>query len=244
MSTDAHYTVVLSQAFVAGENELKKLSDLLSDRIGPLEIRADCADEVTRTFKSVKELVAYENSRPKAIRCLRMVAHSEDFKKRASITLSGSQWRGISLDFDARDDVVSRLRADVLESLDGMRPWYSKLHRVDFVSMMLLAYFMLWIGLSIYFASHPSSGGTPKETSPSSSALGNLVIVGLVVLIFGTGITLNRFRDAIFPRAIFRIGQGEARFQHLERCQWGIVISFVVSFVGGAIIAVWQMLAA
>lgn len=92
---DAHYSVELPQAFVAGEDELKKLADLLSDRIGNVEIRAGCADDMDRTFKTVKELAAYENAKGKEIRRLHISARSDDFKKRATIDLSGWRWRGI-----------------------------------------------------------------------------------------------------------------------------------------------------
>ena len=99
MPVNAHYTVELPQAFVVGEDELKKVADLLSDRIGNLEIRADCTDDVARTFTTVKELAAFENAKGKEIRRLHISARSDDFKKRATIDLSGSRWRGISLDF-------------------------------------------------------------------------------------------------------------------------------------------------
>lgn len=240
---ESHFTVELPQAFVVGEAELKKLTDLLSDRIGPFEIRAECVDDVTRTFKTVKEISGYENSKGKELRRLHVSARSEDFKKRATIDLYGSQWRGISLDFDARDDVVSRLRADVLEIVGGMRPWYSAFHRVDFVSILVVTYLVLWIGLLIFVAVKQFPSEAPKEASPSSSALAQLIIYGAIAGVFVVGIVLNRFRDTIFPRAVFLIGQGKSRFQHLERIQWGIVIAFIVSFVAGAIIAVWQAVA-
>ena len=89
---DAQCSIRMPQAFLAGEADLKKLADLLADRIGDLEIRADCADEMTRTFKSVKELAAFENVKEKELRRLRFSARSEDFKKRVSIDLSGSWW--------------------------------------------------------------------------------------------------------------------------------------------------------
>jgi hypothetical protein len=240
MLVDAHYSVELPQAFVAGEDDLKKLVDLLADRIGNLEIRADCADEVARTFKTVKELAEFENAQGKEIRRLHVSARSDDFKKRATIDMSGLRWQGISLAFDAREDVVSRLRTDVLDLIGGMRPWYTVLHRVDFASVAFLAYFLLWFGLLIVVAFRWVPVDSPKQQNPSSEALAQLVAYGGIAIFFATGIALNRFRDSLFPRAVFLIGQGKARFQHLERIQWGIVIAFIVSFIAGVVIAVWQ----
>ena len=241
---DAHYSVEVPHAFFAGEDELKKLADLLSDRIGTLEIRAECADDVARTFKSVKELATFENAKGKEIRRLHISARSDDFKKRATIDLSDSRWRGISLVFDARDDVVSRLRTEVLDLIVGMRPWYAVLHRVDFVSIAFLAYAVLWFGLLFVVAFKWVPVDSPKEQNPSGSAFAQLVMYGGIAVLFAMGIVLNRFRDSVFPRAVFLIGQGKARFQNLERVHWGIIVAFIVSFASGLVIAVLQALTA
>jgi hypothetical protein len=241
---DASYSVELSHAFVIGEDELKKLTRLLSDRIGALEIRADCADDVARTFTTLSELVAFENPQGKEIRRLYISARSDDFTKRATIDLFGSRWRGISLEFHARDDVVSRLRTEVLDVVGGMRPWYAVLHRADFVSISLIVYLLLWFGLLIAVAFKWIPVQASKEGNASGSAMAQLIVYGGIAVLFAMGIALNRFRDILFPRAVFLIGQGKARFQQLERFQWGVVIAFIVSFAAGVIIAIWQAMAA
>ena len=82
-----------------------------------------------------------------------------------------------------------------------------------------------------------------KLTQLLSDRIGNVVYGAIAVLIV-MGITLNRFRDTVFPRSVFLTGQGKARFQQLERFQWGVVIAFAVSFTAGVVIAVWQAIAA
>ena len=118
-SMDADYSVELLQAFVIGEDELTKLGNLLTDRIGDLDIRADCADDASRMFKTIRELLAYENPKAKEIRRIHLNATSKDFSKRATIDLSGTRWRGLSLNFHASDDVVSRLRTKTLDIVAG-----------------------------------------------------------------------------------------------------------------------------
>jgi len=244
VAMDAQYSVEIPQAFIVGEHELKKLTDLLADRIGDCEIRADCVDDIARTFKTVREFAAFENAPRNEIRRLHISARSDDFKKRATVDLSGSRWRGISLGFEARDDVVSRLRTEVLDIIAGMRPWYSVLHRVDFVGISFLTYFLLWFASSLVVTFKWMPAGDAREEDPTSSAAAQLIVYGGIAVLFGMGFLLNWFRDSIFPRAVFVIGQGKNRFQHLERIQWGIVIAFVVSFVASAVIAVWQATAA
>jgi len=236
---DAHYSVELSQAFVAGEEELKKLTDLLSNRIGSFEICAHCTDNVSRTFKTVKELAAYENARGKSICRISISSRSDDFKKRAEIDLSGSRWRGISLDIEARDDVVSRLRTEIKDLVDGMRPWYTVLHRVDFQSIAIFAYLLLGFVLLFVVGFNWISVNNSQQQNPSGSALAQLVAYSGIAALFIMGLVMNRVRDSLFPRAVFLIGQGKTRFQHLERIQWGVVVAFLVSFAAGVTLAIW-----
>ena len=198
---------------------------------------------MTRTFKTVKELATFENPPRQQIQRLQISARSDDFKKRATIELSGSWRRGISLNIDARDDVVTRLRSDILDVVGGLRPWYGALHRVDFVPFMLVALFLLWFGLvsAIAFKWLPTDGS--KDSTPSVSAMAQVVTWGVPAVCFVMGIVLNRFRDSVFPGAVFLIGQAKGRFAHVERIQWGIVIAFVVSLVAGLVIVVWQAVA-
>jgi hypothetical protein len=237
---DVHYSVLLPTAFVVGEDELKKLSDLLSERIGKLEIRADCAGEVARTFKNVKEVGAYENAKGKEIRRLHLFAYSDNFDKRATIVLCGSLWRGISLDLQGRDDVVTRLRMDLLEIIGGMRIWYAGFHRVDFVAIALFAFFLLWFGslIGVAFKWVPIEGR--KEEDPHAVARAQLAVYGLIAILLAIGLGLNCLRNSVFPRAVFLISQGKRRFQLLEKIQWGIVIGFVVSLAASLVILVWQ----
>lgn len=116
---DAHYSIELPHAFVVGPDAVKKLVALLNERIGGVAITVDCSDGITRDFTSVRELLAYENPKAKEIRRIRLRAHSDDYSKNASIDLSGIRWRGISLDFNAREDVVSRLRSSTLDLIAG-----------------------------------------------------------------------------------------------------------------------------
>ena len=239
---NAHYSIELPHAFVIGDDELKKIARLLADRIGNLEICADCADDVSRTFHSVNELVAYENPKPKEIVRIRLNSCSDDCSKNAAIDLSGSRWRGISLDFRARDDVVTHLRTDILDIIVGIRPWYSVMHRIDFVFIGFLAYSILWFGLIVVVAFKWIH--VEEDYDSSHSAFAQLVVFGGIALLVAIGILLNRFRDRVFPRAVFLIGQGRARFKHLERIQWGFIIAFVASFAAGIVLALLQTIAA
>jgi hypothetical protein len=239
---DADYDVELPQAFVAGEEELKKLARLLADRIGSRKLEAYCADDVRRTFKSPNDLIAYENSRDTQIRRLRISAQSDDdFTKRTEIDLSGSWWRGISLHFHARDDVVSRLRAEVLDIIAGMKPWYAVMLRFNFVPVLIVSFFVVALGiLAVWILI-----GDPHEPNLGQwirgQAFGTLIGYGGMAFLLVFGLLLNRFRDTLFPSAVFLIGQGKGRFDLVVRFQWGIVIAFFMSFAAGLVILLLQI---
>lgn len=141
MNMNAKFSKDIQDAFIAGPDGLKKLGSLFSDRIGPLEIQIDCVDEITRNFPSMEELLLYENAKSKAIKSLRLFARSKDSNQRAEIKFTDSEWRGISIELDASQEVVSRLKDEVLDILSGMRPWYAPVHRIEAAKVVITACF-------------------------------------------------------------------------------------------------------
>ena len=121
------YSKELSHAFVVSPDELKKLVELLQKRIGEVDISVKCADDFSREFNTVKELIAYENPKPKRIRSIRLGARSDDYSKSATIVFRDHFFfrSGISIDATGREDVVSRLKEEILDVVAGMCPWYN-----------------------------------------------------------------------------------------------------------------------
>ena len=148
----------------------------------------------------------------------------------------GSSWRDISLDVHGRDDVVDRLRAELLEILSGIRPWYATVQRVNFVALAVFAPAVLFLLFLIRIALRPNPAGTSTGSNPRMDAILWLIVIGTYASFLVVGFLLNRFRDSIFPRSVFLIGQGKARFQHLERIHWSIGIAFLVSLLAGIVV--------
>ncbi len=250
MVLNSHYSTNLTQAFVLGEAEVRKLVELLSSRIGTVKLSIDCADRVTRNYENVKELFTYENPRDRAILRLRIIAESEDggpedggsgttnshLGKQASIEFSNRIWGGIDVACEARESVVSHLRADILDVLSGTRPWYSALHRIDFMSVLMVAALII---LMLVFAAIALAVVALQEPNVTQARWAGVLMLGLplMILAVATGLLTNRVRDRCFPRAVFLIGQGKTRFIQLERVQWAIVIGLAVSIIGSLIVA-------
>jgi hypothetical protein len=237
---DAQYSVERRHAFIAGAEELKKLVNVLTDRVGTVKIRVDCADDIARDFSSVRDLLAYENPKSKQVRCVSLSAQSDDYSKRATIRMSGKRWGGISIDLVAREDVLTRLQTEILDIIAGMRPWYGIVHRVDFVAIAFCALALIWFSVVAIVAFGLANAPQPKQVDPTSSARTEIIGYGAIAVLLAFGFTLNRFRDSIFPLAVFKIGQGTARFKHLEQIQWSVVVGFFVSLAAGLVVLVWQ----
>ena len=248
---NTHYSEKFQHAFVAGGRELKKLTRLLQDRVGKVNISAECADGFTREFETIEDLIAYENPKQKEICCIRLKTFSEDHSKSAEICMNDTAWNNILVDVTSCNDeeVVYRLKEEIHDVIAGMRPWYDLLHRVNLANG---TFNVPWLLSTILFAFlffrariltwHPETESN-EQTAQSLPWITSvyIVIINLVIIILYVGIVigLNRLWNSLFPRAVFAVGQGESRFKHKERIQWVVIISFVVSLAAGLVIAIW-----
>lgn len=142
---NVNYSETLSQAFVVGPDELKKLVELLQKRIGEVSISADCIDNIQREFTTVKDLIDYENPKSKRI-CRIYLSAREGFEKSATIAFrdSSSFSGGVSLSITAREDVVLRLKDKILDIVAGTRPWYNSLARLDSATPTGFVFYLLF----------------------------------------------------------------------------------------------------
>ena len=234
---DVRYSEELSQAFVVGPSGLKKLVELLQKRIGKVDISADCEDEIERKFNTVKDFIAYENSKLKRIRRIHLSARSNDYSKSATIIFRDALWANsrVSINVNGREDVVSRFKEEVLDIAAGMRPWYNWIASADLFTMFGIGFcaFLFILAIFILFEWIPISDSPPSDSkSIKSSALMLLFISGTLLGLWG----LHRLRGFLFPKGVFAIGQGESRHKHMEQVRWGVVIAFLVSFAAGLLL--------
>ena len=231
------YSEELSHAFVVRPDELKKLVELLQKRIGKVDISVDCVDKIEREFNTIKELIAYENSKSKRIRRIHLSARSDNYSKSATIVFRDSFLMGVSINVNGREDVVSRLKEEILDIVAGMRPWYDIFARLDLVPIIGVGFLILLFIFSIFILFE----WIPVADSPSSDSKNVKGSALLIVCWLITSLGLwgfYRLRGILFPRAVFTIGQGESRFRILEKVRWGVVIAFFVSFAAGLVLLI------
>ncbi len=241
MPTESTSSVDLRQAFVIASDDARKLDRLLRDRVGSASYTASCEDGIERVFDSVAKLEAFENARDHQIVSLKVHARAQgDPRKSAWLHFSGRNHYSISGSLSGSDLVVTRLRPDLMRVLEGLRPWYARLARIDLISVGVFGYFALWISASVYLAVKGSGEPSSGELSPKGQAQANVVVWAIPAIIFGGGWVLNRLKARWFPVGTFAFGQGRKRHSTLEVARWTILVGFTVSLaatiVGAAIL--------
>lgn len=230
------YYETFKSAFMADEPELRKIAELLTKRIGSIDITASCLDNVNRSFNSLNELMAYQNPKTQEIFRIQFSARSEDRSRSATIELSGRPSHAITINITARDDVVTKLRSEVLTTLEGMHVWYNGLVQVDFTRVATATYSIavfaiLLVGWRVSYLDESIVAGFRLTLKSWATFL-----LALPLTLMALGAVVNRIRNHLFPEAVFLIGQGVKRQKTLSYVQWTVVVGLVVSFVGSLLV--------
>ena len=229
-----NYSKELKHAFVADGCELKKLTKLLQDSVGKVDIRVDCGDEFSLDFETIDELLRYENPPLKEIRRIHLRAKSDDYSNSATITLPGFAKKGVLIDLVGSESFVYTLREKTQDIIAGMRPWYDILARVSSVNVLYIIFLTVYPVARLANILMSQSDFTVEMRHRRFFVIG---LLGLSILIF-LGSKLCKY---LFPRAFFTIGQGKSRYKHLQRVRKVIIglLGFVISAAGTAI-GIWQ----
>jgi len=232
---DAKLNTERNHAFVVRLADLKKLWDLLQSRIGAVTISAKCGDKIERTFDNYKQLKGFENSPQKRVVHLSLNSRSDDWKKTAQIDFSDSPYRVIDIRLSGSEQLISRLHDDIIDILDGTRPWYSRLSKIDFFYVIS---FLVWPAFAIANILQPENSNPPKvELTIELTLIIVAVVTVASALIIMLAWLLNKFRARFFPIATFAIGQGEERYRTDDKIRWTILIGFLVSLSASLVVA-------
>lgn len=209
---------------VDGES-LTKIEKLLKSKVGQPTISASCTDNTDHEFTSVNTLLKYENSKRSRIESIRFRAVKEgDWSKQARVTFTPNEFRTLDIEVTGTQETAPRLRDDISVVAEGMKAWYWPLYKVDFVNLLFAAFLLLWLVANIVV--RVRSGSLFVKSEGTDQSTGMLLAFAL----FGLGLTIHTFRNRLFPRMTFLIGQESGRHATLDKIQWGVVVSFGVSF--------------
>ena len=231
------YSKELTHAFVATPENLKDIVILLEEHVGAVDIQADCKDDMSRRFDSVKTLIAYRNPKSKELHRVYLNAYSDDRLITARIRFLDSIWVGILIDLTGPEDVVSKIKEEIQDIISGMRPWYAV---VSFPKVSIT--FGCIYGMIIAFLTQSALGYKMDEIG-LINYLREVFPLYLILVIISVPLWLLMKKPYmyLFPPAVFTIGQGKSRF---KRVKWirNVLIALFVSLAAGLVIWIWQSL--
>ncbi len=226
-------TSQLKSPFVISEDDITKLNEKIIEFAGNSSIQIECSDNLTREMNKIDELLEYDNPRNKSIKSLRLSAYGKERfeNRRVYLTFSDSELSNIYLSIEGPEKEVTILNEKINDKLDGFKPWYAFMTRVDFLFVFLGLYFLLiaytYLGVLVGFIN--TAHNTVEENSIKKDAIFFVIIVLPLVLSF----ILNWFRKKIFPISFFAMGQGKKRYKNLEKFRIVVVASFLLSILSG-----------
>lgn len=224
----------LTHPFSLSVEDIRKIADALAAIDPKLVIEAQCADQFTRQFASVEDLAAYENTTARALR--RLTIRTRYLGQSAGIEFDGDDKDNVTIALEGEEDVTVALYQMLKDRLEGMRPWYAPLWRVNFMTISLalpfVALLFIYVAVSLGFLQVRKPTATDTEWSIRG------LWWGLIPGVTGLGITITRRR--VFPIANFLIGQGITRYQKGELLRIVVVVGFSISVLA-SIVAAWVM---
>ena len=89
-------------------------------------------------------------------------------------------------------------------------------------------YLLIWLTVNIWLRIE-NNALVLSSAKDSDEIAGVLVVLAFLAI----GLLINYFRNKLFPRMVFLIGQEIKRHGTLEKVQWVVVLGFMVSFFSG-----------
>ncbi len=221
-----------THAFVVDDKDIKKIWELTAEHCPIQEAKIYCSDDISRICTNSAEITSYENPKRSKILAIELIGTSENNDTSIEIILNERRSRTLSLSIRGEENIISKLRTEIMDYFEGLKPWYSRLATFD--------HFFFWMPFFVIIA-FIISAKVPKETTNNieittkqsiiigftAFALLACVIAIAIVAIMGSK-KLARF---VFPVGTFSIGQGLKRHAFAEQVRWSVIVAMVVSFI-------------
>ena len=191
----ASSTTDIPYAYVLRSEHVDRITRLLCEHVGPVVVTISCADGVDRSFSDPLEVNRFENDRIRRITGLTIRASADDRPENVYMRFADRTLGPITIFIEGSNTTVERLRPEVLALLDGTRPWYARLARLDFVSVGLGCFLILILAAKLAIGlgwMRPADQNLQNDPSKQalSDALTWIIPGAIVAVVFG----LNKLR--------------------------------------------------
>lgn len=221
-------------AFVLGPENVKRIWELLEQRVGAVTARAHGADSMRHEFETLNALIAFENASGKQLQSLELSATARDPRKEASVEFGGIM-NPISVSIAAGDtNQIALVRDDLLDAINGTKAWYSAISRIDLGWVLIAVVMFLGVVGTLAVGDSPPRPGL---------TLSQAIIQALVVVAF-LGVSgfacwgMHRLHKRYFPTSFFALGQGESRFALDDKVRWVVIVGFAISAFASLVVAI------
>ena len=233
-------------AFAVTGNHIRSIAQALSDAGQEIEIEAKCADNAEREFSKVAEFLNYENQKSKEILSVSISSSSP----------GGSKiWGHTNIDFKTDhsacgfiyvrvrsddDEKGQALRERLVGIIQGTKPWYSWVTKIDWHTLnwsAIAAYVLLLLAGGTYIllteglvAASSSNGKAP----PILQFTVLFFLLGVYILVTAA---IVRVRRKFFPSTLFLVGQEIGRNSSMDPAR-RLVLGLFATLILGLVVAV------
>ncbi len=229
-----HATEKFSSAIIIDEDGLSKLWKHINDFIGDVSAKVSCIDGLERKFKNLDDLLSYENTVRAAAKTIELYGYGTNSDRSVTMTIGSKYGVPVEVSIHGDEQDVIIIKNKIIDSVSGMRAWYSPIATVDF---SIIGGLILGMLILVLWLMTPST--TDKQTERSLIEVilrvGLALLSGTPIFIFLVGIT--KLHARYFPIISILIGQGKQRYRIDEQVRWTVVIGFIVSLTASAIYA-------
>lgn len=231
MTTSRHSR--LRDAFVLRDDDIKKFWELFERRFQNITAVAEFRDDLEEEYSSIESLLLIENTTTRPVTALAFEAESEG--NRAQIRFDDNC---IRVQFSFADAGEARSWNDALEErLMGIKPWYGRLSsRHLWPQLALLVTSLSFFVVLELKTFHALAGVEVGGLHADIIALGIFIAISTFVsCVIGNG----RIQNAVFPGAVFALGQGKERFERgliVRRWLLGFLAATALAYVARMVV--------
>lgn len=222
-------------AFVLTDKEIEKIAKRFDDS-NSFVLKATCVDKIVREFKSIDDLVSFENSPNKEIESLGFNVFSKNHERKAFIHFSKSPADNILIQLSGEEKEVVDLFEFLRERFYAMETWYAFIARVKY-SGLFISSVLIWV-LTVPLVTAFS------KLYIKSNGLSTLSWVIIITAILSTNLIISylwgKIRNLYFPMGAFAIGQGMKRHKDKEVIRTVVILGSLISLITGIFILMYE----
>lgn len=207
-----------------------------------LRIEAGLRNGIERNFKSINELLEFENSTDKEIMGLRFLSGREPSPGHVNLSFEVRRFPTRRLKVIAEGDEYDGLVSELSSLFRDMRPWYAWLARADLfrvlaaISMLISIVWTIW-RLIEFIRSGTLDLFITTETPPPIASIVLVFVLALIAVVLALVTKSAEMASQwMFPRGAILVGRGIGRYELRDKVRWVIFMGIVVSIAGALVI--------